>query len=48
MSNAYGALVSKPERKNMPGRCRCRWEDNMKMDLRESECEGVDDSAGSV
>jgi hypothetical protein len=34
--------VGKPERKRILGRPRCRWEDNIKMDLQEVECgEGV-------
>ena len=33
--NAYRILVGKPKRKRPFGRLRCRWEDNIKMDLRE-------------
>ncbi|KAJ4431085.1 hypothetical protein ANN_19680, partial [Periplaneta americana] len=33
--NAYRVLVGKPERKRPLGRLRRRWEDNIKMDLRE-------------
>jgi hypothetical protein len=33
--NAYRILVGKPEEKNPLGRPRCRWMDNIKMDLRE-------------
>jgi hypothetical protein len=33
--NAYRILVVKPEGKRLPGRPRRRWEDNIKMDLRE-------------
>jgi hypothetical protein len=33
--NACRILVGKPEGKRSLGRCRCRWEDNIKMDLRE-------------
>jgi hypothetical protein len=33
--NAYRILVGKPEGKRPLGRCRHRWEDNIKMDLRE-------------
>ena len=33
--NAYRVLVGKPERKRPLGRPRRRWEDNIKMDLRE-------------
>jgi hypothetical protein len=32
---AYRALVGKPEGRRPLGRPRCRWEDNIKMDLRE-------------
>jgi hypothetical protein len=31
--NAYRILVGKPEGKRPPGRSRCRWMDNIKMDL---------------
>jgi hypothetical protein len=33
--NAYRILVAKPEGKKSLGRPRCRWLDNIKMDLRE-------------
>ncbi|KAJ4434191.1 hypothetical protein ANN_22739 [Periplaneta americana] len=33
--NAYRVLVGRPEGKRHLGRPRCRWEDNIKMDLRE-------------
>jgi hypothetical protein len=33
--NAYRMFVGKPEGKRPLGRHRCRWEDNIKMDLRE-------------
>jgi hypothetical protein len=33
--NAYKILVGKPEGKRLLGRPRRRWEDNIKMDLRE-------------
>jgi hypothetical protein len=33
--NAYRILVGKPEGRRPLGRPRCRWEDNIKMDLRE-------------
>jgi hypothetical protein len=33
--NAYRVLAGKPEGKRPLGRRRCRWEDNIKMDLRE-------------
>jgi hypothetical protein len=32
--NAYGILMGKPEVKRPVGRPRCRWVDNIKMDLR--------------
>jgi hypothetical protein len=35
-------LLGKPEGKRPLGRPRCRWVDNMKMDLREIGWEGVD------
>jgi hypothetical protein len=38
----YGILVGKLEGKRILGRHRCRWEDNIKMDLKEVECEGMD------
>ena len=31
----YKVLVRKPEGKRLLGRSRCRWEDNIKMDLQE-------------
>jgi hypothetical protein len=40
--NTYKILVGKPERKRPLGRPRCRWVDNIKMDLREIGCDGVD------
>jgi hypothetical protein len=33
--NAYKIFVGKPEGKRQLGRPSCRWEDNIKMDLRE-------------
>jgi hypothetical protein len=35
-------LVGKPEGKKPPGRPRCRWVDNIKMDLREIKWDGMD------
>jgi hypothetical protein len=32
---AYRALVEKPEGRRTPGRLMRRWEDNIKMDIRE-------------
>jgi hypothetical protein len=40
--NAYTILVGKPEGKRTLGRPRRRWVDNIKMDLREIEWDGVD------
>jgi hypothetical protein len=41
MKNAYKILVGKPERKSLLGRRKRRWEDNIRMDLREIVWEGV-------
>ena len=38
----YRVLVGKPERKRPLGRPRHRWEDNIKMDLKEVGCGGMD------
>jgi hypothetical protein len=40
--NAYRILVGKPEGKKPLGRPRCRWVDNIKMDLGERGWDGVD------
>jgi len=46
--SAYGeeerrrVLVGKPEGKRPLERPRCRWENNIKMDLQEVECGGMD------
>jgi hypothetical protein len=40
--NAYKILVAKPEGKRPLGRQRHRWVDNIKMDLREIEWDGMD------
>ena len=37
--NTYKVLVGKPEGKRSLGRPMCRWEDNIKMDLREVGCD---------
>jgi hypothetical protein len=42
MRNAYRILVGKPQRKEALGRPRRRWEDSIKVDLRELGCQGVD------
>ena len=39
---AYRVLVGKPEGKRPLGKLRCRLEDNIKMDLQEVGCEGMD------
>jgi hypothetical protein len=39
--SAYEVLVGKPERKRPLRRRRCRWEDNIKVDLKEIVWEGV-------
>jgi len=38
----YRVLVGKPEGKRPLGRARHRWEDNIKMDLQEVRCGGID------
>jgi hypothetical protein len=40
--NAYGILVGKPDGKRPLGRPRRRWVDNIKIDLREIGCYGMD------
>ncbi|KAJ4441377.1 hypothetical protein ANN_11232 [Periplaneta americana] len=40
--NAYRVLVGRPEGKRPLGRPRCRWEDNIKMDLRDVGYDGRD------
>ena len=37
--NAYGVFVGKPEGKRPLGRPRRRWEDNVKIDMREVGCD---------
>jgi hypothetical protein len=39
--NAYRIFVGKPEGKRLLGRHRRRWVDNIKMDLREMELDGM-------
>ena len=41
-SCVYRVLVGKPEEKRPRGRPRCRREDNIKMDLQEVECGGME------
>jgi hypothetical protein len=38
----YRVLMGKPEGKRPMGRPRCRWENNIKMDLQEVGCGGMD------
>jgi hypothetical protein len=38
----YRVLVGRPEGKRLPERPRRRWKGGIKMDLRETGCEGVD------
>jgi len=42
----YTVLVGKPEGKRPLGRPRCRWEDNIKMDLQEVGCGAWTGSSG--
>jgi len=39
---AHRVLVGKPEGKRLRGRPRCRWEDNITMDLQEVGCRSMD------
>jgi hypothetical protein len=40
--NAYRILMGKPEKKRLLGRPRCRWVDNIKIDLREIGWDVID------
>ena len=40
--DVYRILVGKPEGKGPLGRPRCRWENNINMDLQEVGCGGMD------
>jgi hypothetical protein len=40
--DVHRIMLGKPERKRSCGRPRCRWEDNIKMDLQEVGCMGMD------
>jgi hypothetical protein len=40
--NAYKILLGRPEGKRAQGRLRCRWVDNIKMDLTQIGWDGVD------
>ena len=42
MRGVYRALIGKPEGKRQLGRHRRRWVDNIRMDLQEVGCGGVD------
>jgi len=42
MRNAYKILIRNPEGKRPLRRPGCRWEDNIRRDLWEIGCEGVD------
>jgi hypothetical protein len=42
MRNTYNILVGKPEERRSLGRPRCRWEDNIRMDLRGIGWKGVE------
>jgi len=41
-SGVYRVLVGKPERRRPLGKPRCRWADNIKMDLQEVGCGYMD------
>jgi hypothetical protein len=38
----YRVFMGKPEGKRPLGRTRCKWEDNIQMDLQEVGCEGME------
>jgi hypothetical protein len=40
--NAHRVSVRKPDRKRPLERLRHRWKDNIKMDIKEIECEGME------
>jgi hypothetical protein len=42
MRNAYKIVVREPEGKRSLVRPRCRWDDNIRMDLRDIVCKVVD------
>jgi hypothetical protein len=42
ISSGYNILVGKTQGERELGSPRCRWEDNIRMNLREIECGGVD------
>jgi hypothetical protein len=39
-TNAYRLLVWSPEGRRPLGRPRCRWDDDIKIDLKEAACDG--------
>jgi hypothetical protein len=41
-THTHRVLVGKPEGKRPLGRPRCRWDDNIKVDLQEVGCGGMD------
>jgi len=41
MRNSYKILVTKPDGKSQLGKTKRRWEDNIRIDLREMEWKGV-------
>jgi hypothetical protein len=41
-TGVYRVLVGNPEGKRPMGRPRCRWEDNIRMDLQEVGCGSMD------
>jgi hypothetical protein len=45
--NAYRLLVGKPEEKRQLGRKRCKWVDNISMDLRQIGWSGLDGKLSS-
>jgi len=42
----YTVLVGKPEGKRPLGRLKCRWVDNIRMDLQDVGCGGMDRDMG--
>jgi hypothetical protein len=40
-NGAYSILVRKHEKKITLGKPRCRWESNIKIDIKEIECSGM-------
>jgi hypothetical protein len=46
IERAYKSLIGKSEEKRRLGRPRCRWEDNIRMDLREISWKVVDCTRG--